>query len=192
MRAEKAEAQAAEIEAELQAARWEKDDVEQRLRAMEAAGLVGSAGDGARLREEVATRAGEIALLRKELAQKEAVIAELTARPDAPPAPDGAEAAVKVKELEDRLAGALRRAADAEAAAEAARAAPAEPAPVAEMGEALQKVAQEKETLVAQISERDQKISRLQREIADKTDRLGRLAKEMGELKAKGLGKIFR
>ena len=41
-------------------------------------------------------------------------------------------------------------------------------------------------------AERDQKIARLQREVADKTDRLGRLAKEMGELKAKGLGKIFR
>ncbi len=51
---------------------------------------------------------------------------------------------------------------------------------------------QEKESLVAQVAERDQKIARLQREVADKTDRLGRLAKEMGELKAKGLGKIFR
>jgi hypothetical protein len=28
--------------------------------------------------------------------------------------------------------------------------------------------------------------------VADKTDRLGRLAKEMGELKARGLGKLFR
>ena len=37
-----------------------------------------------------------------------------------------------------------------------------------------------------------EEIARLQREVADKTDRLGRLAKEMGELKAKGLGKIFR
>ena len=36
------------------------------------------------------------------------------------------------------------------------------------------------------------KIARLQREVADKTERLGRLAKELGELKAKGIGKIFR
>jgi hypothetical protein len=28
--------------------------------------------------------------------------------------------------------------------------------------------------------------------VADKTDRLGRLAKEMGDLKSKGLGKLFR
>ena len=33
---------------------------------------------------------------------------------------------------------------------------------------------------------------RLQREVTDKTDRLGRLAVELGELKAKGIGKIFR
>jgi len=58
--------------------------------------------------------------------------------------------------------------------------------------DALQKVAHDKEALVGQIAERDQKITRLQREITDKTERLGRLAKEMGELKAKGLGKIFR
>jgi hypothetical protein len=35
-------------------------------------------------------------------------------------------------------------------------------------------------------------IARLQREVADKTDRLGRLAKEMGELKAKGVGNVLR
>jgi glycosyltransferase involved in cell wall biosynthesis len=51
---------------------------------------------------------------------------------------------------------------------------------------------EEHEALAAAVSERDGRIARLQREVADKTDRLGRLAKEMGELKAKGLGKIFR
>jgi hypothetical protein len=56
----------------------------------------------------------------------------------------------------------------------------------------MKKLASEKEALLAQVTERDQKIGRLQREVADKTDRLGRLAKEMGELKAKGLGKLFR
>jgi hypothetical protein len=49
----------------------------------------------------------------------------------------------------------------------------------------------EREALSAAVAERDLRIARLQREVADKTDRLGRLAKEMGELKAKGLGKIF-
>ena len=43
------------------------------------------------------------------------------------------------------------------------------------------------------MGERDTRISRLQREIADKTDRLGRLAKEMGDMKSKGgLGKLWR
>jgi chromosome segregation ATPase len=51
---------------------------------------------------------------------------------------------------------------------------------------------EEREALAAAVTERDGRIARLQREVADKTDRLGRLAKEMGELKAKGLGKIFR
>jgi hypothetical protein len=82
-----------------------------------------------------------------------------------------------VKALEVELGVALRAAADAEAARAAA-------APSAAVPDAA---------LALQLAERDQRISRLQREVADKTDRLGRLAKEMGELKAaKGLGKIFR
>jgi hypothetical protein len=32
----------------------------------------------------------------------------------------------------------------------------------------------------------------MQRELADKSERLGRLAKEMGEKKGRGFGKIFR
>ncbi|HTN53635.1 MAG TPA: hypothetical protein VML50_14595, partial [Anaeromyxobacter sp.] len=58
--------------------------------------------------------------------------------------------------------------------------------------ERLHLLAQEREELHARIGEREQRIARLQREVADKTERLGRLAKEMGELKAKGIGKIFR
>jgi hypothetical protein len=50
----------------------------------------------------------------------------------------------------------------------------------------------ERVAFAAQLAERDHKIARLQREVTDKTERLGRLAKEVGELKAKGLGKIFR
>ena len=42
------------------------------------------------------------------------------------------------------------------------------------------------------MADRDAKLTRLQREVVDKTERLGRLAKEMGELKAKGLGKLFK
>ncbi|WP_242340566.1 hypothetical protein, partial [Anaeromyxobacter sp. SG66] len=110
--------------------------------------------------------------------------------------------------LRDALAEALRRAADAEAAAEAARAtlapAVAEEAAAAildievkdfpavdDMDEALRAASAEREALSARLAERDQKIARLQREVADKTDRLGRLAKEMGELKARGSGKLF-
>jgi chromosome segregation ATPase len=130
-------------------------------------------------------RVGEVALLRREVARLEAVVAELTTAPAAPPSPDDG----RVARLEAELADALRRAADASAAADAAQAAgPASPDP----GDALSRAVQERDGLAAQVAERDQKISRLQREVADKTDRLGRLAKEMGELKAKGLGKLFR
>ena len=83
-----------------------------------------------------------------------------------------------------------QRASRRKRAAEAARtgAVPAD----GDAGEAIRRATHEREGLVAQISERAEEIARLQREVADKTDRLGRLAKEMGELKAKGLGKIFR
>jgi len=108
----------------------------------------------------------------------------------APAAPDGlavaqaAAASAKAQALEEQLVGAIRRAADAEAALEAAKRAAPGVAGV-DQAEALQRAAQEKDAFVTQMAERDQKISRLQREVADKTDRLGRLAKEMGELKAK-------
>ena len=95
-----------------------------------------------------------------------------------------ASASAKAQALEEQLAGALHRAADAEAAHEAAKRT-ASAAPGVDQAEALQRAAQEKDALITQVAERDQKISRLQREVTDKTERLGRLAKEMGELKAK-------
>jgi chromosome segregation ATPase len=95
-----------------------------------------------------------------------------------------------VKEAEARLAEALQRLADTEALALAARGEPN--ALGGELAARMQRLVEERDALHAQIGERDLRITRLQREIADKTDRLGRLAKEMGELKSKGLGKIFR
>ena len=106
--------------------------------------------------------------------------------PDGLAAAQAAAAEAKAQALEEQLVGAIRRAADAEAALEAAQA--PTPAPGADPAEGLKRAAAEKDALVAQIAERDQRITRLQREVADKTDRLGRLAKEMGELKAKGRG----
>ncbi len=189
--ADAAEAQAAALEAELQAVRWEKDEIEQRLAGAQAAAGVGPPADAARLRDELAARVGDVARREKELAEKEAALEAMRAQPAAPDG-HGAEA---LRALEDRLADALKRAEDAEAAAEsaaqAARASPA-PAEAPDAAGALVRATQEKDGLVAQVTERDAKIARLQREVADKTDRLGRLAKEMGELKAKGLGKIFR
>jgi chromosome segregation ATPase len=87
----------------------------------------------------------------------------------------------------------MRRAADAEAAAAAGREAPVPEGVTGDAAEALRRLASERDGIAAQLADRDGKIARLQREVADKTDRLGRLAKEMGELKAgaKGLGKIF-
>lgn len=150
-------------------------------RAAEAA-----AGEAARLREEVATRAGENAILSRELERVSEVVRELTDAAAAPP-PDGAGDA---PDLERRLAEAIRRAAEAEAALEAR---PPPPLPTgAETGEALRRATEAREALVAQLAERDAKVARLQREVADKTERLGRLAREMSELKARGLGKLFR
>lgn len=176
--ADAAEAQAAEIAAELQAVRWEKDEIDQRLQAAQAGGA-DPAGDD-RLRDELASRMAELALQRREVERLEAVVASLSIRTELSPAGDAAD-------LERQLAEALQRAADAEAALEAARTPPS-----GDQGEALRRAVQDRDTMAAQMAERDGKISRLQREVADKTERLGRLAKELGELKAKGLGKIFR
>ena len=56
----------------------------------------------------------------------------------------------------------------------------------------MEKTARERDTYAAQIGDRDVRIAKLQRELADKTERLGRLAQEVGELKSKGLAKMFR
>jgi chromosome segregation ATPase len=200
---ENAEAQAAELEAELQAARWDREELEQRLKEVLAQGQAGGGAGAAELakaKEELATRVAEVVLLKRQLAEREAVVAELTSRPQLAPAPtpvpvapDGHVAAqaaadhAKAEALQEQLAAAIRRAADAEAALDAAKRAPGEPAG-GDTADALKRAATEKEALVVQITERDQRITRLQREVADKTDRLGRLAKEMGELKAKGRG----
>jgi chromosome segregation ATPase len=177
--AETAEGQAAEIAAELQAVQWEKDELDQRLRTAQAGGGEAS-GDVSGLRDELASRMAELALQRREVERLEAVVASLSVPTEVPPAADQAE-------LERKLAEALQRAADAEAALETVRTeAPVDP------GEALRRASQERDAIAAQVAERDGKIARLQREVGDKTERLGRLAKELGELKAKGLGKIFR
>ena len=177
--ADTAEAQVAEIAAELQAVRWEKDEIDQRLQASQAGGAA-SDGDVSRIRDELATSMAELALQRREVERLEAVVSSLSVRTEIPP--DGAE-------TERKLAEALQRAADAESALEAQAQAPA---PHAAEDGALQRATQERLGLAAQVAERDGKIARLQREVADKTERLGRLAKELGELKAKGIGKLFR
>ena len=190
--AESAEAQAAAIDAELQAVRWEKDEIEARLKAAQASGAAPSAGEVARLREELAARAAEVAELRGET---EGRAAELTALANqlsdlqAREAPSGSPEA-RVKDAETKLAEALRRLADAEALAQAALSRP--DAPGGETADRLRQLVEERGILQRQVGERDTRISRLQREVADKTDRLGRLTKEMGELKSKGLGKLFR
>jgi SAM-dependent methyltransferase/chromosome segregation ATPase len=180
--AEAAEASAAELAAELQAVRWEKDELEQKLQAAGGAGAAAGAsatGDVAKLRDELAACMAQLALSRRENERLEAVVASLSVRTELPS--QGAE------DLQEQLTDALRRAADAETALGGERAGGA-----GEHGEALRRATQERDAVSAQLAERDGKIARLQREVADKTERLGRLAKELGELKAKGLGKIFR
>ncbi len=212
---EAAEGNAAQIGAELQAARWEKDEIEQRLLAAQAAppperAPAGPApADLSRLRDEAAQRTAENHHLRKEVARLEAVVRELTSAPGS--LEGGADAAAlaaaeaRASQAEARLADLARRSAEGDAraaaaerraqaaqqAADEARWAVQAAAPT-EADPALQKLREERESLTVAVTERDGRIARLQREVADKTDRLGRLAMEMGELKAKGLGKIFR
>jgi chromosome segregation ATPase len=174
--ADTAEASAAEIAAELQAVQWDKDELEQKLQGGAPAPLP---ADAAKLRDELAERMAELALQKREVERLEAVVASLAIRTEVPEAGD--------PELQARLTEALQRAADAEAALGAARAGSA-----GDHAEAMQRAKGERDAIAAQVAERDGKIARLQREVADKTERLGRLAKELGELKAKGLGKIFR
>jgi chromosome segregation ATPase len=178
--ADTAEAQAAEIAAEMQAVRWEKEEVEQRLQSGQGGAPPAPGDSGRLLRDELATRMAELALTKREVERLEAVVASLSVRTEIPPS-EG------VAELEQRLAEALQRAADAEAALGASRAEVS-----SGQGDAVRRISHDRDAIAAQVAERDGKISRLQREVADKTERLGRLAKELGELKAKGLGKIFR
>lgn len=142
---------------------------EERARAAEA--------EAARRAEAADAATAEAAKLREALAARAA------------PA-DGGDSAERIRELEARLADALRRAADSEAAARAA--ASATPGEGASPAEGLARASQDRDPLAAQLAERDQRIARLQREVGDKNERLGRLAKELGELKARGLGKLLR
>ena len=180
--AESAEAEAAGLAAELQAVRWEKEELEGRLTALKAA--EGAPGAGGRypagLRDQLATRMAELAISRREVARLEEVVSTLSVRTEVQPV-------AGLSELEERLAEAERRAGEAESALGAARA-----AALGDHAEQQRRSAQERDSMAAQVVDRDGKIARLQREVADKTERLGRLAKELGELKAKGLGKIFR
>jgi chromosome segregation ATPase len=198
--AEAAEAQAAALEAELQAVRWERDELEQRVQSAAHGAGAGSAGEVGRLREELAARSAELEAIRgaaersaAEAAAAAARVEQLEARAGQGAAgPAGRDPALeaRVRELEARLAEALRRQADAQALAQATRAAAAG-GQAAEVAAAMQKLAQERDTYAAQLADRDARIAKLQREVADKTERLGRLAQEVGELKSKGLGKLF-
>ncbi len=196
--ADEAQAQAAELEAELQAVRWDKDELEQRLQAQQGAVGAGAGADVARLRDEVAQRTARIVEQEREIARLEEVVSELASQPSVGTSPSPQAQDERVQELERRLEEADRLREDAERrAGDAEGRASAEPAyggdeAGAERAQALERLKSERDSLQAQVVERDARLARMQREVVDKTDRLGRLAKEMGELKAKGIGKIFK
>jgi chromosome segregation ATPase len=177
---EAAEGQAAGIEAELQAVRWEKEELEQRLAALQELERRAAAdrSDAVSAVMEASRLRGDIEGMRAELEPLRAELARLRG---------GGEARdLEVEGIRAELARVQGELADrATATVPATASAGAEPG-----GNALG--AAEKEHLMAVLAERDLKIGRLQREVTDKTDRLGRLAAELGELKAKGLSKIFR
>ncbi len=199
--AESAEGQAAALEAELQAVRWEKDDLEQRL--AKASQSAGSSSEAARLREQLAAKTAELAEA-KTLAQRraaEAAAAEARAETlqfelaevelgdvadslDIPMSEDANGVSEKVEKLEAQLAQALRRAADAETLIRTAQRPSS--ADRAESLAAMQRLLLERDSLAEQVAGRDERIDKLQREVADKTSRLGKLAQEIGDLKSKG------
>ncbi|MGB8930327.1 MAG: methyltransferase type 11, partial [Anaeromyxobacteraceae bacterium] len=192
--ADEAQAQAAELEAELQAARWDKDELAQRFQGMQQGE---ASADVARLRDEVAQRSAKLVEQEREIARLEAVVAEFTSQPStgiAPAPPFDAdrehlrELERRVEEAEHRRDDAERRAAEAEARAAENPGAEA----AADRARSMERLKSERDSLQAQVVERDARLARMQREVVDKTDRLGRLAKEMGELKAKGIGKLFK
>jgi len=170
--AEAAEGQVAGIGAELQAVRWEKAEVEQKLAAVQQRELERAAERGGAALEATRLRS-ELEALRAEAEPLQAELARL-------------RGGQEVLDLEvDGLRAELARV-QAELAERAT--APALDVPA----DTLTRMVAEKEALAGAVAERDQRIARLQREVTDKTERLGRLASEVGELKAKGLGKIFR
>jgi chromosome segregation ATPase len=170
--AEAAEGQVAGMGAELQAIRWDKEEIEQKLAAVQqrelerAAERGGAAVEATRLRSELEALRAEAEPLQAELARL--------------------RGGQEVLDLEvDGLRTELARV-QAELAERATSPALDVPA------DTLSRMVAEKAELAAAVADRDQRIARLQREVTDKTERLGRLASEVGELKAKGLGKIFR
>jgi chromosome segregation ATPase len=172
---EAAEGQAAEIDAELQAVRWEKEEVEQRLLSLQQLDrpAPASGGDAPAAAAEVLRLRGELEALRGELEPLRAELAR-------------AQGGEEGRDLE--LAG-LR----AELSRVQGELAERATNPSLDVGpERLTTLIAEKEALAATIADRDLKLSRLHREVTDKTERLSRLAQELGELKAKGIGKIFR
>ncbi|HZY05921.1 MAG TPA: methyltransferase type 11, partial [Anaeromyxobacteraceae bacterium] len=145
--------------------------------------------------EELAARAAELDAIRATAERSAAEAAEAAARVEQLEARGPGTAAAepelagRVRELEARLAESLRHEADAEAMAQAVRSAAGGEA--AEVTAAMQRLAQERDTYAAQVADREARLARLQRELNDKTERLGRLAQEVGELRSKGLGKLF-
>jgi chromosome segregation ATPase len=172
---EAAQGQAAEIDAELQAIRWEKEEVEQRLATLQQLDRPAPAGGG-----EASGAAAEVLRLRGEL---EALRAELE------PLRAGLAMARGGEEGRDLELAGLR----AELSRVQGELAERTTSPTLDVApERLSQLLAEKEQLAAAIADRDLKLSRLHREVTDKTERLSRLAMELGELKAKGIGKIFR
>ncbi len=171
---EAAQGQAAEIDAELQAIRWEKEEVEQRLVALQQLEPApAGGGDAAGAAVEVLRLRGELEALRAEL---EPLRAELAMARGGEEGRDLELAGLRA-EL-SRVQGEL---------AERATGPTLDVTP-----ERFSRLVAEKEALAGTLADRDLKLSRLQREVTDKTERLSRLAMELGELKAKGIGKIFR
>jgi SAM-dependent methyltransferase len=152
----------------------------------------------ARLRDECARRGAELVEARRtadaraeQVAALAAEVEELTrsaAPPSAPPLADPALPVLqaRVRELEEALAAAAQ--AHGEAVAAPARSvAPGDPPG------ALEKVVRERDAYAQHLAEREARIARMQREIADKTERLARLAQELSAAKSRGaLGRLFQ
>jgi len=174
--AEETQARAAALEAEVQATRRERDESERRLGEAMARVSAEPGEEATRLRQELDARSAELDELREQATARRAELDDLRQQATAHQAAT-AERARRLEELEASLAEARRSQADAEAAGAetAARIRQGDQAAAA----LRQQLGEERSTHLAAVADRDERISRLQQDLAEAAQRAERNARQI-------------